>query len=82
MIMVIPVEEIDEKYRAHFKFGSIRNLSIDYATNSIHGYLEGEEVIIFNFSKFGIWLDNRRNLHLVSGGEPGILLQLYIDQET
>lgn len=74
MMLIIPLEEIEKSYQPYFKWGGIKNLSIDYATNSIHGYLNGEEIIVFNFGNFGIYLDNRRNSHQVSGGESGILI--------
>lgn len=76
MIIVIPLEEIEEKFRPYFKFGTVRSLSIDYSTNAIHGYIGEEEHIIFRFKDWGIYLDNRRNSHLVSGGESGILVRV------
>lgn len=32
--------------------------SIDYALNSLVSYLNGREIIIYNFTKY-LWLDNR-----------------------
>ena len=32
--------------------------SIDYALNSLVSYLNGREIVIYNFTKY-LWLDNR-----------------------
>lgn len=37
----------------------VRGLSVDYATNSINGFIDDKEIILFSFKDLGIRLDNR-----------------------
>ena len=76
MTLTIPIEEIDEEARPHFNSGSISGLSIDYATNAIHGYVGTSEHIVFRFKDCGIFLDNRYNSYELSGGSAGILIRI------
>jgi hypothetical protein len=74
--IIIPIEKLKEKNRPYFKFGSIKGLSIDYATNAIHGYVGDEEHIIFRFKDYGIYLDNRYNSYEISSGSAGIIIEI------
>lgn len=76
MIIVVPLEKIEEEFRPYFNFGTIKGLSVDYATNAIHGYVGDVEHIVFRFDRWGIRLDNRRNFHLVTGGSAGIMIEV------
>ena len=49
MLIQIGVDELLGDYKKPFGLNLIKSLSIDYATNSIHGWLEDEEVIVFKF---------------------------------
>jgi len=74
--IVIPLEELREETRPYFTFGTVSGLSIDYATNAIHGYVGGVEHIVFRFKDCGIYLDNRYNSYTLTGGSAGILIQI------
>ena len=76
MIVVIPIEELEKEIQPYFRFGSVSNLSVDYATNAIHGYVGEKEYIVFRFKEWGIYLDNRYNSHIVTGGPAGILVKV------
>jgi hypothetical protein len=43
----------------------VRGLSVDYATNSLNGFIDEKEVILFFFKDLGIRLDNRYMGHSV-----------------
>jgi hypothetical protein len=43
----------------HVDFGKVRALSIDYATNSVNGFIDEQDVILFCFGDYGVHLDNR-----------------------
>ena len=76
MTIVISPEELTEEAKPYFKPGLVKDLSIDYATNCIHGYVGSQEHVVFRFKDHGIYLDNRYNSHRISGGSAGILIQI------
>jgi hypothetical protein len=76
MIIQIQLEDLEPEFIPYFKFRSISGLSLDYATNAIHGYLNGKEVIIFRFKDYGFIHDNRFNTQAISYGEAGITLDI------
>jgi hypothetical protein len=77
MTIVIPLEELKEETRPYFTIGTVSGLSIDYATNAIHGYVGGIEHIVFRFKDYGVYLDNRYNSYELTGGSAGILIKIH-----
>jgi hypothetical protein len=77
MTIVITAEELTEETNPYFKSGLVKDLSIDYATNCIHGYVGSQEHVVFRFKDHGIYLDNRYISYQISGGSAGILVQIY-----
>lgn len=51
---------------------NVRGLSVDYATNSLNGFIDDKEVILFFFKDLGIRLDNRYLGHYVEIEEDKI----------
>lgn len=76
MIINIQLEDLEPEFIPYFRFRSIGNLSLDYATNAIHGYLGDKEVIVFRFKDYGFIHDNRFNTYKISYGEAGITLDI------
>ena len=76
MTINITLNELVEEYRESWKMGLIKHLSIDYATNSIHGWLNNEDVIIFNFKDYGFINDNRNNTYDLSTGKSDITINI------
>jgi hypothetical protein len=76
MTILISSEELTEETNPYFKSGLVKDLSIDYATNCIHGYVGSQEHVVFRFKDHGIYLDNRYNSYQISGGSAGILVQI------
>ena len=76
MILHISVDELLEDFRTPWKAGLITSLSIDYATNAIHGRFEGNDSIIFNFKDYGFINDNRSNTYYISSGSAGITIKI------
>jgi hypothetical protein len=76
MTIVISPEELTEETKPYFKPGLVKDLSIDYATNCIHGYVGSQEHVVFRFKDRGIYLGNRYNSYRISGGSAGILIQI------
>lgn len=78
MLIFISPEELEPEYINSWKLGYITKPSIDYADNAIYAIFENKQVIIFRFSKYGWINDNRSNKYLVSSGEAGITIKIYI----
>lgn len=76
MLIHIGIEEIVEEFRIPWKLDLIRSISIDYATNSIHGWFENKDVIIFRFKNYGFINDNRSNTYNISSGSAGITIKI------
>ena len=76
MTIIIPLEELKEETRPYFTFGTVSGLSIDYATNAIHGYVGGVEHIVFRFKECGVYLDNMYNSYTLTGGSACILIRI------
>ena len=77
MTIVIPIEKLSEETKPYFKLGTVAGLSIDYATNAIHGYVGGVEHIVFRFKDYGVYMDNRYNSYELTGGSAGIMIKIY-----
>jgi hypothetical protein len=76
MLIQIGVDDILMDYRSPYKLNLIKSLSIDYATNSIHGWLDDKEVIIFSFKDYGFINDNRYNTYDITSDVDGILIKI------
>ena len=76
MLLIISPEELVEKFRDAYRMQYVKSLSIDYATNAIHGWYENEEVIIFKFRDLGWINDNRYNTYEISSGPAGIVIKI------
>ena len=66
MMIIIPIETLKQDP------SKVRGLSVDYATNSLNGFIREEEVILFFFKDLGIRLDNRYLGHSVEVEEDKI----------
>jgi|TARA_B110000285_G_C14638228_1_gene386441 hypothetical protein len=76
MIIHIDVNELLGEFKERWRLGLIKSLSIDYATNAIHGWFEEEEVIIFTFKNYGFIIDNKYNSYYISSGSAGITIKI------
>lgn len=83
MIIHITPEELLPEFQTPWIRGLLSSISIDYATNAIHGHLrqkmddfDSEEVIIFKFKDYGWINDNKYNTYRISWGEAGITIQI------
>ena len=47
MTILISADELTEETNPYFKSGLVKDLSIDYATNCIHGYVGSQEHVVF-----------------------------------
>ena len=74
MLVHISIDELEDKFKNPWKLGLIKDPSIDYATNAIHGWFENEDVIIFKFKDYGFINDNRRNNYSLSCGQAGLTI--------
>ncbi len=74
MLIHISINELEEKFRRPFMLGLIKEPSIDYATNAIHGWFDGKDEIIFKFKDYGFMNDNRSNKYSLSSGEAGVTI--------
>ena len=76
MLIHIGVEELEEKFRSHWRAELISHPHIDYATNAIHGWFENEDYIIFRFKDYGFIHNNISNSYYISSGKAGITIQI------
>jgi hypothetical protein len=80
MIIIIPIEEIDQQFFQDFRWNRIYDLHLDYATNAIHCRIqndpENRDLIIFRFKDYGFIHDNRFNSYILTGGPAGILITI------
>jgi len=76
MTIIIPKTELKEEFQSPIKMSCVSDLCIDYATNSIHGWFEGKECIVFEFKKYGFINDNRCNTYEISSGSAGIYINI------
>jgi len=76
MTIFVSTEQLEKEFWALHKLRYLKNCHIDYATNSINAIYEGNDVIIFKFSNYGFFLDNRYGSYKITIGEAGILIIL------
>ncbi len=72
MLIHIGLNEFEKDFQNPWKSQLIKSPSIDYATNAIHGWFEGKDVIIFKFKDYGFINDNKSNVYHLSCGMAGI----------
>ena len=60
MIIHITPDEFEPEFQTPWKQELIKSPNIDYATNAIHGWIEGKDVIIFRFKDYGFINDNMK----------------------
>ena len=76
MIIIIDTKELTEEFIESWKMGFIRDPHIDYATNCIHAWFEGKEVVLYRFKEYGWVNDNRQNTYDISVGKAGITIKI------
>jgi hypothetical protein len=80
MTIIIPIEEVDQKFFQDFRWNRVHDLHLDYATNAIHGRItndpERTDLIFFRFKDYGFIHDNRKNSYVLTGGPAGILITI------
>lgn len=76
MIIHITPEEFESDFISPWKQDLIKDPHIDYATNTINGYYNGEDITLFKFNNYGFINDNRTNTYRISSGSAGILLEI------
>jgi len=74
MLVHISIDELEERFKEPWKLGRIKEPSIDYATNAIHGWFGDRDEIIFKFKDYGFINDNKSNTYSMSCGEAGITI--------
>ena len=79
MIIHITPDEIEEEFRELWKLELIKSPSIDYATNAIHGWFEGKDVVLFRFKGYGFINDNRYSKHELSHGKAGFTINITVE---
>lgn len=75
LIHILP-EEFEEGMDVLWKAEQIKSPAIDYATNCVHGWFEGKDVIVFRFKPYGFINDNRFNTYDISYGRAGITINI------
>tara|TARA_R110000751_G_scaffold65584_1_gene134208 strand:- start:142 stop:384 length:243 start_codon:yes stop_codon:yes gene_type:complete len=76
MLLHIDIDEILEEFREPWKLELIKSVSIDYATNSIHGWFENKDIVLFKFKDYGFINDNINNTYYISSGSAGITINI------
>lgn len=76
MTIIIPPHELEEEYQDIWKLDYIKSLSIDFATNSINGFFEDKEVVLFKFKDYGFLTDNRYCTYKLTSGSVGLFIQI------
>jgi hypothetical protein len=73
MTIIVSTEEFEEGMKELFDNGQLRNFSIDYATNAIHGWNNNQDCIVFKFKGYGFINDNRYNKYDLTNNEKGFI---------
>ena len=76
MLIIIDTKELTEEFIESWKMGFIRDPHIDYATNCIHAWFEGKEVVLYRFKEYGWVNDNRQNTYDILVGKAGITIKI------
>ena len=74
MTLTIPFEQFNEKAKAPYLTGALKSIGIDYQYNSISGFLNKEEIEIFNFKKV-FKLDNRYSTYQIYTNTKSITIE-------
>ena len=69
MIIHISISDLESNFKDNPTLvDSLYNLGLDYATNLLEGVVEDEMRVVFDFKKYGIKFDNRKNGYEISKG--------------
>mgnify|MGYP001165487061 FL=1 len=78
MIIYIPVKDlVPELSQSPELVSMLRQVGIDYATNTIDAVLNDTMMSIFYFSDYDIKMQNRWQNYTINWGEAGITLYLW-----
>jgi len=58
MILTVPFEDFNPEIKQAYSSGEIKGIGIEYQYNGVYGYLNKQEVCVFDFTKY-LRLDNR-----------------------
>ena len=65
MLLLLESKDFNPEIRQAYEEGRIKGIGMEYQYNGLYGYLDGEEVCIYDFSKH-FKIDNRySNVNLV-----------------
>ena len=75
MTIHIPISDLEPKVRELYLENKIRSLGIDYMPNAIMGWVDNEEIEIFNFSKV-CKMDNRWTGYKLYENKTEIIIEI------
>ena len=75
MTIHIPISDLKPKVRELYLENKIQSLGIDYAPNTIMGWVGKEEIEVFNFSKV-CKMDNRWTGYNLYKNETEIIIEI------
>jgi len=79
MIIHIPTSDLESNFKDNpILVERLYNLGLDYATNTLEGIVEDDMRIVFDFKKYGMKFDNKKNSYEISKGGAGITIKITI----
>lgn len=75
MKIQITVNDLEPSVRELYKEGKIRQMSIDYQPNAIMGWVDREEIEVFNFSRI-LRMDNRYSGYELHTNDDSITVEI------
>ena len=74
MILTIPFEDFNPNIKQAYSEGKVSGIGMEYQYNGLYGFLDGEEVCVFDFGKY-FKIDNRYSSYEIYCGPTQIMIE-------
>lgn len=74
MILTIPFEDFNPKIKQPYSEGKVSGIGMEYQYNGLYGYIDNEEVCVYDFGKY-FKIDNRYSSYEIYCGPTQIMIE-------
>jgi len=74
MILTIPFEDLNPEVKKAYTEGKVSGIGIEYQYNGLYGFIDKEEVCVFDFKKY-FKIDNRYSSYEIYCGPTQIMIE-------
>lgn len=74
MVLTIPFEDFNPQIKQVYSEGRVKGIGMEYQYNGLYGFIDNEEVCVFDFNKY-FKIDNRYSSYEIYCGPSQIMIE-------